>query len=444
MTNIPEDFINSIDLPEEEKTAFLAALDSHASFAVRLNPFKSRNLFQSEEVTPWCSTGRYLSKKIDLIKDPLFHAGAYVSQEASSMFLEKIFNSLDLLGGAVLDLFAGSGEQSTQIASLIPASALLVANESNKSRGWGVKESLDKWGVSNVIVTNNNSEDYKLFEGAFDVVVANAPSSEEGKFRLSKRSRSDWSLNSVKKCAEKQIAMLEGIIPCIKDGGTLVFSSYAYNDQETVAILDWLETNHNVSNLDIDISELEGVVEKGAFRLKGYQFYPSKINGEGYFVTAVTVNGGRNQLKVPKRIKKVRVDLFKGDEYLMNDRNELYKISDELVSFPSKHVDLLKCIIWDLNPMKIGTKIADEMNGKLKFSHELAFSKDLNTAIFPFVEVDASDAIKFLQKKEISVLPDFNDWGLIRYKGLNLGLVKRVSNRLNNYYPKEFRIRKEF
>ena len=32
-------------------------------------------------------------------------------------------------------------------------------------------------------------------------------------------------------------------------------------------------------------------------------------------------------------------------------------------------------------------------------------------------------------------------WQLIRYKGLGLGWIKKLQNRVNNYFPKEWRIR---
>lgn len=444
MINLPADFVSSLELSDTEKSELIEALNNQKSDAVMLNRFKKNEGLDKFEKVVWCDHGRYLNEGTDLLKDPLFHAGTYIRQDPSSMFIETIIDSIDLLGDAVLCLNSAPGGISAHLASIIPSSALLVSNEVNRSKAWGLKENLDKWGASNIIVTNNNPEDFKLFEGAFNAIVVNAVSSNEGLFGVSERARKDWSLHHVNTCASKQIELLEQVIPCLQDGGTLIYSTNAFNKKENIDVLDWLETNYNVENVEFPVPSSIELVEKKAYRLKGYQFYPSKIKGEGCFISAIKVSGGRNQLKVPKRIKKVRVDAFKGEEYINNERNELYKIKDELVSFPTKHVDLLKCIIWDLNPVKIGTKVADEMKGKFKFSHELPFSKDLNKDVFPVIEVELEDAIKYLQKKEISILPDIKDWAIVSYHSHNLGFVKRVGNRLNNYYPKEFRIRKEF
>ena len=84
------------------------------------------------------------------------------------------------------------------------------------------------------------------------------------------------------------------------------------------------------------------------------------------------------------------------------------------------------------------------IKGKIKYSHELAFSHELKKDAFELIEVSYEDAIRFLQKKVLSEVPNIKSWGLIAFQNQPLGWVKKVGGRLNNYYPKEFRIRKEF
>jgi len=74
----------------------------------------------------------------------------------------------------------------------------------------------------------------------------------------------------------------------------------------------------------------------------------------------------------------------------------------------------------------------------------LAFAHELKKDAFELVEVSHEDAIRFLQKKVLSEVPNIKSWGLIAFQNQPLGWVKKVGGRLNNYYPKEFRIRKEF
>ena len=68
--------------------------------------------------------------------DPLFHAGCYYVQEASSMFLEQALKqTVDLSQPLkVLDLCAAPGGKSTHLLSLISKESLLVSNEVIRSR----------------------------------------------------------------------------------------------------------------------------------------------------------------------------------------------------------------------------------------------------------------------------------------------------------------------
>ena len=90
MKQLPDDFIRQMrSLLGDDADAFLqAASQDDASVSVRLNRRKAAPLF-FEETTPvtWCPQGYYLSERPSFTLDPLFHAGAYYVQEASSMFL---------------------------------------------------------------------------------------------------------------------------------------------------------------------------------------------------------------------------------------------------------------------------------------------------------------------------------------------------------------------
>ena len=46
-----------------------------------------------------------------------------------------------------------------------------------------------------------------------------------------------------------------------------------------------------------------------------------------------------------------------------------------------------------------------------------------------------------LKKEDIPVPPKTAEWLLVTYRGQGLGWCKHLGNRLNNYYPKEWRIR---
>ena len=111
---LPPDFENNMRaMLGTAFKSFVESLEAEPPTSIRYNPKK---LSASDGMpVPWCAEGRYLTKRPIFTLDPLFHAGAYYVQEASSMFLEQaILQSIDT-GKAlrVLDLCASPGGKST-------------------------------------------------------------------------------------------------------------------------------------------------------------------------------------------------------------------------------------------------------------------------------------------------------------------------------------------
>ena len=136
--------------------------DSQTSLrAERSNTIHDSRLTIHDKV-PWSQYGYYLAQRPSFTFDPLFHAGCYYVQEASSMFLEQALKqTVDLSNPLkILDLSAAPGVKSTHIQSLIAKESLLVSNEVIRSRANILKDNIIKWGSENVMVTNNDPKDF--------------------------------------------------------------------------------------------------------------------------------------------------------------------------------------------------------------------------------------------------------------------------------------------
>src|SRR5436190_11131836 len=183
---------------------------------------------------PWSSSGFYLNERPIFTLDPMFHAGAYYVQEASSMFLEQALKqTVDLSQPVkVLDLCAAPGGKSTLIQSLITTESLLVSNEVIKTRVNILSENITKWGAANVIVTNNDPRDFQRLPGYFDVIVIDAPCSGSGLFRKDPAAISEWSRDNVILCSQRQQRILADIMPALKPGGILIYSTCSYSQEE--------------------------------------------------------------------------------------------------------------------------------------------------------------------------------------------------------------------
>jgi NOL1/NOP2/fmu family ribosome biogenesis protein len=63
--------------------------------------------------------------------------------------------------------------------------------------------------------------------------------------------------------------------------------------------------------------------------------------------------------------------------------------------------------------------------------------------LLPSIELNYDDAILYLQKNDMPSQGNAKGWHLMKYKNYALGWAKLLGNRINNAYPKEWRIRKQ-
>ena len=138
MTNLPEDFIRETRLVmgEERFNRFLGAFDEEAPVSIRLNPLKisltNHHLPLTTIRVPWCEEGFYLEGRPQFTFDPLFHAGCYYVQEASSMFITHVVRSLASSVTpftSALDMCAAPGGKSTALRTVLPKGCTLISNE---------------------------------------------------------------------------------------------------------------------------------------------------------------------------------------------------------------------------------------------------------------------------------------------------------------------------
>ena len=90
---------------------------------------------------------------------------------------------------------------------------------------------------------------------------------------------------------------------------------------------------------------------------------------------------------------------------------------------------------------KAGIEIANMKGKDIIPSHELALSGWFKGG-FPTVELDRNNALSYLKRKEFSAEGQ-KGWNLMLFGGIPIGWAKLLTNRINNYYPAEWRILKE-
>lgn len=431
---------------------FALAYNEAPPVSIRINKGKWQGETPSDHVA-WSEDGYYLKERPSFTHDPKFHAGWYYVQEASSQFLSHIAKNVFPKDHSlkVLDLCAAPGGKSTLLASELSDDDLLVSNEVIRTRAHILAENISKWGKPNVVVTNNDPEQFQKLKGFFDVIVVDAPCSGEGLFRRDPELTSEWSEENVNLCSARQRRIVLDIWDSLKEGGILVYSTCTFNAQENEENLTWLKSQISFESVELNVPKDWDIVESPEplntkpETIHGYRFYPHKVKGEGFFVSvlrktdASEQTGGKEKLLFTPAPAKERNEV---SSWLKNpEQFDFIRRGDHVLAVPKIHVESVHKLSRLLNCVQYGIPVADAQKG-LKPLHELSQSIQLNTSAFHVTELSKDEALKFLAKEDFKVNDTHKGIALIMHDGAALGWMNLLGNRANNLYPKEWRIRR--
>ena len=430
----PAEFINALreSIGPSRAERVLAALASEPEVSVRTNPFKLtpaqlRRYFGplAGEAVPWAADeGFYLTDRPSFTLDPLFHAGAYYVQEASSMYVGALFEqALALLGRRgglrVLDLCAAPGGKTTQLLSHLDDTSLLVANEVVPARATVLAENVARWGCANAVVTSSDPSAFTPLRGLFDIAVVDAPCSGEGMFRKDERAVAEWSLDTVRLCAARQRRILADVWPSLAPGAFLIYSTCTFNRLENEDNVAWIQS------------------ELGAECLQLRHFYPGEDRGEGFFAALLRKAGGvaNPAASVPASASAVQAALT------------LVARRDLLKQFPAAFLRDLERLEKSLKVIASGTAVALRKGRDLipEADYALAVRREgVDGLSYACVDLSREDALRFLSREALP-LPDApRGYLLLTFEGLGLGFVKNLGNRTNSLLPAGRRIRKSY
>lgn len=418
--------------------------DSESLTSIRLNPAKKADLSFELAAVPWTHHGFYLKERPSFTFDPLFHAGCYYVQEASSMLLEQAFVQLVNQSAPIraLDLCAAPGGKTTHLQSLLPAGSILVANEVIRSRVQILRENCIRWGASEVVVTNNDPEHFRKLYGFFDWITVDAPCSGSGLFRKDPSAIEEWSPSSVKLCAERQQRILSAAWEALKPGGILFYSTCSYSAEENEQIIQWMAKEHRALIRPIHINPTWGVTISS----EGYRCWPDQVKGEGFYCCCLQKPDlGSETFSGARRSGAGKISPKEKDKLsswaTLNDY-EVLPIEQTLFALPKNLLDDFLTIREQLYLVYAGVRLGAWKHDQFIPEHSLAQSLILAPDI-PQINLSKSEAIQFLQRKEGGLSSAHKGWQLVCYEGHPLGWVKVLSGRVNNYYPKELRILKD-
>jgi 16S rRNA C967 or C1407 C5-methylase (RsmB/RsmF family)/NOL1/NOP2/fmu family ribosome biogenesis protein len=435
-----------------EFDAFVAALIETPPVSIRVNPLKPRESFPGSEPIPWCEFGSYLPERPSFVWDPLYHAGTYYAQEASSMlFANAIDFSKDL---KVLDLCAAPGGKSSLILSKLSPGSMLVSNEMVGKRVNVLHENLAKWGSINSVVTCNKVSDFLPYAGLFDVVLVDAPCSGEGMFRKDAEAVAQWSDGLVEQCSAIQKEILSVAIKMLSQNGLLIYSTCTFEERENEQNLQWLNVRFNgiLESVKIPINPTWGIyrqlIDFEDMSGEGWYCYPHRVKGEGLFLSALKLKHAAptKGLALPKTglpsLNRKELEVIKPFVDFDSQAVMAVHFKDEVHIIPSVSHAEMSVLSQKLYLRKLGIKVGKIIRDTFIPDPELALSIYVSKNV-PRAELELAEALDFLQKKEIKVKPNTaKGWILLTYRGIGLGWAKNLGNRVNTHYPAEWKIRK--
>ncbi len=426
---LPEGFLTRMEGQlGPEYPAFLASLERPRAVALRLHPRKRPDAkvpFLGQRV-PWEPLGYYYDPQERPGLHPYHDAGVYYLQEASAMAPVALLDPRP--GERILDLCAAPGGKATQIAGRMAGRGLLVANEIQPKRAAILSQNIERMGVANALVTNETPQRLaRRFPGYFHRVLVDAPCSGEGMFRKEAAAVTDWSLETVALCAQRQREILEQAAEMVRPGGRLVYSTCTFSVEEDEDVAAWFLATHP----DFAPAEIRAPWftpgPPGTCRL-----WPHKLLGEGHFAAVFTRDGVPEDPPAPAGGPPPR---------------EWTPFAQETgISLPpGKAVRFGRTLFWappetpDIAGLKIarpGLELGQALPGRFLPAHALALwqPEGARTLSLP---AGSAEAAAYLHG-DVLPSPD-RGWVLVAVDGAGLGWAKGDGTWLKNHYPKGLR-----
>ena len=383
---------------------------------------------------------------------PLHHAGGVYVQDPSAMASVAALDGYEYTN--VLDMCASPGGKSLGASLGIREGGVLISNEYVPNRCKTLVGNIERFGIKNAIVTNldmtEKGEFHEIYEGFFDLIICDAPCSGEGMFRkYPDQAISEWSVENVLICAERQKQILDNAAQLICDGGLLLYSTCTFSLDENEMQVDEFLTRHPEFEL-IPVSKKVQDVTTAGYLFDGCKhnnvpltrrFYPHISPGEGQFIALFRKTSNESETKKDK----YKSPLTKPTDAEM-------KILSEFISRSMKNFDLSRVFKYNENLIYIdfdakipskkvfscGVKLGEVIKNRFEPHHQFfkCFGKDFKNVIDLH---DGDERITKYLHGEVIDADIENGWCAVCYEGLVLGGGKCVDGTLKNHYPKGLR-----
>lgn len=443
--DLPTGFVERMKMQlGDEAESFFESLQLPSPVSIRMHPVKGRNEFTHISQVPWCETGYYLESRPSFHIDPHWHGGAYYVQEASSMILDFVLQSLSLqrdMPKIWMDICAAPGGKTGILANHMARHDVLVANEVISQRRAILRENLIKGGYLNTFVTGEPS-------GAFnkpvaDIMLVDAPCAGEGMMRKDPEAIAQWSPGLIDQCALMQRNILVDVIQGVKEEGYLIYSTCSYSYQENIDNVAKTINTGLMESVEIPFPEIWNIDVIRKENATGYQLYPHRHAGEGLFISVMRKTGSTNRKSVSQK-RKPSVHFSSLPLWLVDHLSDSdLKCIEKDKSYTCIHASAVEPAIEILELLPKADNIAGmgELKGKDFIPNHYMTMSGLAHEKFKRVPLGYTEALDYLERQ--TRLPEVQDTGWYRmsYNATVLGWAKYTPQGWKNHYPLNWRLR---
>ncbi len=384
-------------------------------------------------------------------KHPYHLAGLYYLQDPSAMSAAELLGPRP--GERVLDLAAAPGGKTTHIASLMQGQGLLVANEIKTKRLNHLVVNVERWGATNVVVTNETPERVADQFGAFfDRVLVDAPCSGEGMFRKDTRARLDWSEEMVAGCAVRQTNILRVAAHLVRPGGRLLYSTCTFAPEEDEAVIARFLQEHPDFEVE-SLPQLPGFMpgqpewsglSSGNDSLHGaVRLFPHRLTGEGHFACLLQrKKGPANALTFPWRAAIIPTpewqvwQAFREETLGVDFPSERLSKQGNRLYFVPEDVPDLKGLRMTIPGVWLGTFKKE----RFEPAHPLALILKPGQAHNVLALSSESQELDAYLRGESLPSEGRSGWTLVTADGWPLGWGKRVQGVVKNHFPRGWQV----
>ncbi len=175
----------------------------------------------------------------------------------------------------ILDLCAAPGSKTTFMAERMRNSGVIVANEPSSSRSMKLVANLDRMGVMNTIVLQNDGSRLNtFFVQEFDKILLDAPCSSEGFGRKSADFfEKMWAERKIFEAAKLQKKLILAAFEMLAPGGEMVYSTCTSAPEENEAVVQFL-LDQFPDAVELVPIEIKGIPHKNGVA----QFFEQKFS----------------------------------------------------------------------------------------------------------------------------------------------------------------------